>query len=129
MSLSCCTAGAGLVFTAWLLDLADMLDKCQLKTWSPPESEASSRECGGILALFFPFCQTMTIHPQCIHSLLCLQGRINMTWKFLADSNITVMAKCWTPSLLRERDVSLMGFVAQHRDEFTRAQVLAINQC
>jgi hypothetical protein len=63
------------------------------------------------------------------YSLLCLEGWIKMTWKFLADSNITVKAKFWTPSLLRESDVSLIGFMAQHRDEFTRAQVLAINRC
>jgi hypothetical protein len=58
------------------------------------------------------------------YSLLCIEGWIKMTWKFILDSKITVKAKFRTPSLLRESDVSLMGFVAQHRYEFTRAQVL-----
>jgi hypothetical protein len=63
------------------------------------------------------------------YSILCLEGWIKMTWKFLADSNITVMAKFWTPRLLREGRVSLMGSMAQHRGEFTQAQVLAIIRC
>jgi hypothetical protein len=52
-----------------------------------------------------------------------------MTWKFLADSKITVMAKFWTPNLLCKGYVSIMGYVVQHKDEFTRAQVLVINRC
>jgi hypothetical protein len=53
--------------------------------------------------------------------LICLEGWIKMTWKFLADSKITVMVKFWTPKFLREGDVSLIGHVVQHRGEFTRA--------
>jgi hypothetical protein len=63
------------------------------------------------------------------YSLLCLEGWIKMTWKFLADSMITVLEKYWNPRLLREGNVSLMGFVVQQRGEFTGAQVLAINRC
>jgi hypothetical protein len=59
--------------------------------------------------------------------LLCLEGWLKMTWKFLADSNITAKGKFWTPNLLHESDTSLMRHMAQHREEFTQAQVLAIN--
>jgi hypothetical protein len=63
------------------------------------------------------------------YSIVCLEGWTKTTWKFIADSKITVMTKFWTPNLLRESDTSLMGHVDQHRDELTRAQVLGTNRC
>jgi hypothetical protein len=50
---------------------------------------------------------------------LCLEGWIKTIWKFLVDSNITVVSKFWTPRLLLEGDMSLMGFMVRHRGEFT----------
>jgi hypothetical protein len=63
------------------------------------------------------------------YSLLCPEGWIKTTCKFLADYKITVKAKFWTPNLLRESDTSLMGHMSQHRDKSTRAQLLDINRC
>jgi hypothetical protein len=63
------------------------------------------------------------------YSLIYLEDWIKTTWKFLADSKITLMAKFWTTRLPREGDVSLMAFVAQHRGKFKRKQLIAINRC
>jgi hypothetical protein len=46
------------------------------------------------------------------YSLVCIEGWIKMTWKFLAVFKITVKENFWTPNLLRESDTSLMGHVS-----------------
>jgi hypothetical protein len=50
-------------------------------------------------------------------------------WKFLSSSKIIVQSTFWTPNLMRDGEVSLMENLVQHRDKFSRSNIMAINRC